>query len=78
MLFSYEDEQVLHWLTDRFLLHSYFEDVTDKAGVNMDHNWIQRTKYNAGTHTFGSSFTVSALINRVLSSLEKAFPRLIT
>jgi len=39
-------------------LLSFFEDVTDKAGVNMDNFWRTRTKLNAGTHTFGASFTV--------------------
>lgn len=40
------------------VISSYFEDVTDQAGVNMDHYWSSRTKFNAGTHTFGASFTV--------------------
>eukprot|EP00794_Sanderia_malayensis_P020124 gene20124-22096_t len=35
----------------------YFEDVTVSAGVEVDHLWTQRTTLNAGTHTFGASFT---------------------
>ena len=38
----------------------YFEDVTDKAGVNMDNAWSDlRNAHNSGTHVFGGSFTVS-------------------
>ena len=51
----------LHILYTKYF-YRFFEDVTDKAGVNIDNAWSNiRNTHNDGTHTFGASFTVSML-----------------
>jgi len=43
----------------KHFFYRYFEDVTEKAGVNMDGAWSDlRNTHNDGTHVFGGSFTV--------------------
>lgn len=47
------------YLTIHSFYVRYFEDVTDKAGVNMDSVWnFMRTTFTGGTHVLGGSFTV--------------------